>query len=97
VRKKFPNKPSNFKYRYHNIYKNYLRDVKVFFKENYDAYKLAKRNEIFQRTGINLNYQMAEALFYFYLLDFVLSTFDHRFLLRFSKSCKGTTQGETDD
>jgi len=56
-------KDSKFVYRYHNIYKNLIRDIKIFFREKFDAFKADLKSRFRDEADINFNYPLGEAMF----------------------------------
>ncbi len=75
--KKTSTSQSKFVYRYHNIYKNLIRDVKIYFREKFDAAKADLKQRYRDELDLNFNYPLAEAMFQTVLVQFVLGTFDH--------------------
>ena len=82
-RKAYRTVSNSFKYRPHNIYKNLIREVKIFLKESFDEYKQSRFEQFLaggfsQRTINALNIYYLPVL----LVDFLLQRLDLEFLIK---------------
>ena len=63
LRKSVNGAESKFVYRYHNIYKNLIRDIKIHFREKFDTFKSDLKQEFKDEIDLNFNYPLGEAMF----------------------------------
>ena len=62
--------------KYQYIYKNMLREVKIFFKKLFVDFCTEWKHDYIKRTNIKYNYSLDETMFLVQLFQFVIRTFD---------------------
>jgi len=67
-------------YRYHNIYKNLIRDIKIHFRERFDLFKEELRREYLAQHQLNYNFPLSEAMLQLSLIQYIARKFSSQAL-----------------